>query len=325
VTKFNVLVTARSFGKNDSHALSILESNGCSIIRSSADLPLTSEQLVPLIAEADALIAGNDEVDAQVIEAGKKLKIISRYGVGYDNIDLTAATRKGIPVTNTPGTNEQSVADLVFGLMLSVARQIPQVTGIVRAGRWDRRLGTEIWGKTLGIIGFGKIGRGVALRARGFNMQILVNDVYVDQGLAKEYGVTFVDREQVIKEADFLTLHAPSTPETKNMIGTQQLQMMKKSAILVNTARGSLIDEQALAEALNNNEIAGAALDVLEHEPPKNTDFLMLDNLLITSHIGGYTREATNLMSVLAAENVVKYLTGHQPELTVNPEVYEKM
>jgi D-3-phosphoglycerate dehydrogenase len=279
---------------------------------------------VPLIADADVLIAGNDQVDAKVIEAGKNLKIISRYGAGFDNIDLAAATRKGIPVTNTPGTNEQAVADLVFGLMLSVARQIPQVSSIVRTGGWDRFLGTEVWGKTLGIIGFGKIGKGVARRARGFNMKILVNDVYVNENLAKDFEVAFVSREQLIKEADFITLHAPSTPETKNMIDTEQLQLMKKSAILINTARGSLVHEEALIEALKNKVIAGAALDVLEQEPPKNPELLVLDNLLITAHIGGYTHEATNAMSLLAAENVRKFLTGHRPELTQNPEVYEQ-
>lgn len=323
VSNYTVLVTARSFGKNDPLPVKVLEQNGCTVVRSESDRPLQSAELVSLIAGADALIAGNDQVNAAVIEAGKKLKVISRYGVGVDNIDLDAASAKGIPVTNTPGTNEHSVADLVFGLMLSVARQIPEVSGLVYAGGWDRRLGTEVWGKTLGIIGFGKIGKGVAHRARGFNMKVLVNDVYVDEAMEKVHEVTFVSREDLISQADFLTLHAPSTPETKNMIGAEQFKMMKPGTIIVNTARGGLIDEKALAEAIRDGMIAGAALDVLEHEPPKSRELLELKNVLVTSHIGGYTAEAVNAMSMLAAENVVKALTGTRLELAVNPEVYK--
>jgi len=324
MSKYTVLATARSFGKNDPEAIRRLEAIGCTVLRSPVNRPLTSEELIPLVAEVDALIAGNDQVDAAVIEASKKLKVISRYGVGLDNIDIATATRMGIPVTNTPGTNEQSVADLVFGLMLSVARQIPQVSAIVHAGGWDRYLGTEVWGKTLGVIGFGKIGKGVARRALGFNLKVLVNDIYVDENLASEYGVDFVSREQLIKEADFITLHAPSTPETKHMIGEEQFLLMKKSAILINTARGSLVQEEALIKALKNNEIAGAALDVLENEPPNKPEMLTLDNLLITSHIGGYTHEATNAMSILAAENVIKAITGQRSQFTINPEVFDK-
>ena len=320
--KFKVLVTARSFGKNDSRAVNFLEQHGCTVIRGAGDRPLTSAELAILVGDADALIAGNDQVDAEVIEAGKKLKIISRYGVGVDNVDLVAATAKGISVTNTPGTNEHSVADLVFGLMLAAARQIPTVVEHVRAGGWDRRLGTEVWEKTLGIIGFGKIGRGVAHRAAGFDMKVLAHDVCVDENAENEFGVTFVSREDVIRQADFLTLHIPCTPETKNMICAAQLDMMKPSAILINTARGGLIDEKALTDAIRNKAIAGAALDVLEHEPPKDRELLMLDNVLITSHIGGYTTEAINAMSMLAAENVIRGLAGNCLEFVVNPEVY---
>ena len=322
VAIFNVLVTARSFGKNDSQAVNILEKHGCNVIRKAEDRPLTSAELVNLVGEFDALIVGNDEVDAEVIEAGKNLKIISRYGVGVDNVNIAAATDKGIPVTNTPGTNEHSVADLVFGLMLAAARQIPAVTEHVRAGGWDRRLGTEVWGKTLGIIGYGKIGRGVARRAAGFNMNILANDICIDENVENQFDVTFTNREAVIRQADFLTLHIPCTPETTHIICAEQLSMMKPSAILINTARGGLIDEKALAEAVRDNIIAGAALDVLEHEPPKDLELLMLDNVLVTSHIGGYTTEAIRAMSILAAENVIRGLTGSCLEFAVNPEAY---
>lgn len=324
VAKFNVLVTARSFGKNDSQAVNILEKHGCNVIRKAGDRPLTSAELVNLVEDSDALIVGNDEVGAEVIEAGKNLKIISRYGVGVDNVNLAAATANGIPVTNTPGTNEHSVADLVFALMLAAARKIPTVIEHVRAGGWDRRLGTEVWGKTLGIIGYGKIGRGVARRAVGFNMKILANDICIDENIENQFGVTFTNRETVIMQADFLTLHIPCTPETTHMIRAKQLNMMKPSAILINTARGELIDEKALTEALRNNVIAGAALDVLEHEPPKDRELLMLENVLVTSHIGGYTTEAIRAMSMLAAENVIRGLTGSCLEIAVNPEVYRR-
>jgi D-3-phosphoglycerate dehydrogenase len=320
---FKVLVTARSFGKNSPQAINILEKHGCSVHWGAGNRPLTAAELAPLVKEADALIVGNDQVSAEVINTGQKLKIISRYGAGVDNVDLAAASAKRIPVTNTPGANEHSVADLVFGLMLAAARQIPSVTEVVRAGGWDRRMGTEIWGKTLGIIGFGKIGRGVARRASGFNMKVLVYDICSCENLDTELDISFVDQETVIRQADFLSLHIPCNPETTNMICADNLAIMKPNAILINTARGRLVDEKALADALRKKVIAGAALDVLQHEPPIDRDLLDLENVLITSHIGGYTIEAINAMSMLAADNTIQGLLGKHLEFIVNPEIYQ--
>jgi D-3-phosphoglycerate dehydrogenase len=323
VSKYKVVATARSFARDDNDAIELLLQAGCEVLRSPHNRPHGAEDLIPLVADADALIAGNDKVDASVIAAAPRLRVISRYGVGYDNVDLAAATARGIVVTNTPGTNENSVADLVFGLMLAVARKIPEVSAQVKEGRWQRLPGTEVWGKTLGIIGFGKIGRGVALRARGFNMNVLVDDPFVDESIIKDYNASVAVRADVLKGSDFITLHAPYSDETRNMIGKEQLELMKPTAVLINTARGGLVNEPALAEALKNGIIAGAALDVLENEPPQDGDLVAMTNLLVTAHIGGYTREATRAMSMLAAQNAVAVLTGQRSQFTVNQDIFK--
>ncbi len=300
----------------------LLEKEGCLVIRSAWDRPHSAREIIAAGAEAEALIVGNDTVSAEVIAALPRLKVISRYGVGYDNVDLAAATARGIPVTNTPGTNDESVADLVFGLLLALARQIPAVAALTRQGRWERLPGTQVYGKTLGIIGFGRIGRGVARRAAGFSMRVLVDDPYVDAVVAEGLGASPVTREELLAASDFVTLHVPFTKENVNLIGRAELALMKPAALLINTARGGLVDEKALAEALKNGRLAGAALDVLEHEPPQSRELLDLDNVLITAHIGGFTREATAAMSGLAARNVVEALSGREPEHTVNPQVF---
>lgn len=323
MSEFRVLVTARSFGRENNEAVDLLLKAGCEVVRGPHNRPHTAGELTVLVVEADALIAGNDQVDAAVIAAAPRLKAISRYGVGYDNVDLAAAAARGIPVTNTPGTNDDSVADLVFGLLLSLSRQIPAVSALVRQGRWERLPGTEVSGKTMGIIGFGRIGRGVAKRAGGFSMQILAADPFVDPETVTRYGAILVSREEVLRKSDFITLHVPFSKENRNLIGPGELALMKPTALLINTARGGLVDEAALAEALRSGRLAGAALDVLEFEPPRSRELLEMENALVTPHIGGFTGEATAAMSLLAAQNVVAALSGHEPPHTVNPEAFE--
>ena len=317
--RFRVAVTARSFGEGCDEPYAILRAAGCEVYKSSLDRPLNSAELAAFIKDADALIAGNDQVDAAAINAAPRLKVISRYGVGLDNYDLAAATARGVVVTNTPGTNDNSVADLTFALLLALARGIPRANELVKGGRWRRVLGDEIWGKTLGIIGLGRIGRGVAQRANGFDMAVLGCDVVRDAKWAEANHVAFVDLDELLHRSDFVSVHVPRLPATAGLIGRRELGLMKPTAYVINTARGGIIDEEALFEALTTGRIAGAGLDVLEHEPDTGSPLTKLDNVIVTAHIGGYTRDAVRNMGVLAARNVVDVLTGAGSRYRVNP------
>ncbi|MCL4424060.1 MAG: phosphoglycerate dehydrogenase [Firmicutes bacterium] len=288
------------------------------MVKNSRDRPLTSEELAELIRDADAVIVGNDKVDAAAIGAAQRLKVISRYGVGFDNIDLVAASARGIVVTNTPGANDNSVADFAMALILACARGIPTATGLVKGGEWTRVFGVEVWQKTLGVIGVGRIGRGVVHRAGGFNMKVLCYDVIKKEQWAKTNRVTYACLEEVLQQSDFVTVHVPLLPSTRGLISRRELGMMKPSAYIINTARGGIVDEDALYEALVSGKIAGAALDVLEREPATDSPLVKLDNVLITAHMGGYTRDAVRNMGVMAAQNVVDVLTGAGSHFLVN-------
>lgn len=316
--EYKVVVTARSFGEGNNEPFRILEEAGCEVFKNKSEKPLTSDELIPIVEDADALIAGNDIIDAKVIISAKKLKVISRYGVGYDNVDLKAAKERGIIVTNTPNANDNSVADLTFALILSLARNIPVVSNTVKEGGWSRIIGTEIWGKTMGIIGSGRIGKEVAQRAKGFNMNILCFDKYPDYKFAKECGIKYCEFDELLKSSDFISIHVPLMPETKHLFNSKTLAMMKPGAFLVNTARGSIIDEIALYEVLKEKRISGAALDVMEKEPPKGSPLLELDNIIITPHIGGYTFDAVRNMGVTAARNVALVLNNKPGAFIIN-------
>lgn len=318
VGKYRVVITARSFGQGCAEPYSILRQAGCETVRSPVDRPLTSPELADLLRDADAAIVGNDRVDANAIDAAARLKVISRYGVGVDNIDLAAASARGIVVTNTPGANDNSVADLAFALLLACARQIPHVVETVKGGKWSRVMGVEAWQKTLGIIGTGRIGKAVAHRAKGFAMRVLCYDVFRDERWAMANGVSYTELEDLLRESDFVTIHVPLLSSTQGLIGARELACMRESAFLINTSRGGIVDEQALYETLSRGQIAGAALDVLEHEPALDSSLRTLNNVLITAHIGGYTQEAVRNMGVLAARNVVEVLTRGSSALAVN-------
>jgi len=312
MAKFKVVITARSFGQNDDTPFKILHENGFETVKIPVDRPLSAEELIAHVKYADAIIVGNDSVTKEVIDAAGNLKMISRYGVGYDNVDLAEAKRRGIVVTNTPNTNDNSVADLVFALALAMARQIPAVSATVKSGGWNRLMGYELWNKTMGVVGTGKIGRGVIQRARGFNMRVLCCDVKPDQDITGQFGAIYCSLHDLLKESDVVSIHVPLNKDTKGFIGKIELELMKPTAFLINTARGGIVDEQALYEALAAKTIAGAALDVMEHEPPAGSPFLELENCLITPHIGGYTTDAIKNMGVTAANNVV-YVFNNQP------------
>lgn len=304
---FKVVITARSFGEADNLAYQCLREAGCEWIKlTGTDL----EQQTEVMKEADALIAGLEYIGEEFMDAAPKLKVISRYGVGYENVDKQAALTRGIQITITPGANGDSVADLAVALMLDVARNVTVMDQEMKKQHQIRPQGLELYGKTLGVIGAGRIGRGVAERCRGFNMKILACDVYRNEEFIRKTGAEYVSMETLLREADFITIHSPLNEETRNMISKEQFDMMKKDAVLVNTARGGIVDEEALYEALSSGRIRGAALDATVNEPPYNSPLMQCSNCILTPHAGAATREASSKMSIMAAENAVTILQG---------------
>lgn len=318
-----ILVTARSFIRTPGRHKELLEGSGYQVVESPFDRPLKEAEMAELIRDVDGAILGLDEVTAKVIEAGRELKVLSRYGVGVDKVDLKAATAAGVVVTNTPGTNHIAVAELTLGLMLSLARRIPQHNRSVREGSWERVRGTELAGKTLGIVGLGWISKEVIRRASAFDMKIVVQTGYPDKELADRYGVEYLPLERLLKEADFISLHCALTPERINLIGAKELKAMKPTSYLINTARGELVDEEALLRALKEGWIAGAAMDAFKKEPATDSPLVQLDNFIATPHIGATTLESVIRMGVLAVENALQVLRGERPPYVVNPEVYK--
>jgi len=295
--------------------------------------PPPYEVLLEKAKEVDALATLlTDKIDCNLLKNSPKLRIIAQYAVGYDNIDVECATKLGIYVTNTPGVLTEAVADLTWGLILAVARRIVEADHFVRSGEWWKTktgwhplmmLGMEVYGKTLGIVGMGRIGRAVARRARGFNMKILYYDVRrLPKELEEELKATYVDLETLLKESDIVSIHVPLTKETYHMIGEKELKLMKKSAILINTARGAVIDTNALVKALEEGWIAGAGLDVFEQEPlPPDHPLTKFKNVVLVPHIGSATHETRTKMAELVAENLIAFAKGQVPPTLVNREV----
>lgn len=269
---------------------------------------ITPEELLKVAKEYDAMIVrSRTKVTKKVIQVAKRLKVIGRAGVGLDNIDLKAANERGIKVLNTPEALTNAVAELTIGLMISTARGIHRGHLHLKRGEWIKGelLGTELAGKTLGIIGFGRIGRRVAEIAKAFRMRILVYDIVKpSKELLEKFNAEFVELEDLLERSDFVTLHVPATESTYHMIDEKRLKVMKKTAILINTARGSVVDEKALIKALKEGWIGAAALDVFEEEPPKDKELLGLDNVLLTPHIGSQTKEAQVMAAMAIAEKV---------------------
>jgi D-3-phosphoglycerate dehydrogenase len=267
--------------------------------------------LAPLLAEADALVVRSAvQVDEALLAQAPKLRVIGRAGVGVDNIDAPAATRHGIVVMNTPGANAVAVAELTLGLMLSLARKIPAATTSMHANKWEKKnlQGSELRGKTLGILGLGRIGLEVARRARGFGFELIGHDPFVSAAVAREHGIKLVTVEELLASSDYLTLHVGLTPQTANIINAKSIATMKKGVRIINCARGELIDDGALVAALQSGHVAGAALDVFTEEPPKNSPYLNLPNVILTPHIAGSTGEAQEAVGVQIAMQVREYL-----------------
>lgn len=299
-------------------AISILEAQGYELLLNPHDRSLTEDELLTMIKGVDGLIAGSEKITAAVITAGAPtLKVIAKQGVGFNTINVDAAKEHGVAVTITPGANSKSVADLAMGLIMAIARQIPQMDLSVRDGGWYRHTGVELAGKVLGIIGMGNIGGEVAKRASGFGMKIIAYDVYPKQEFIDNYGVTYLSLDEVFAESDFISLHAPAMAETVGMVNINRLRKMKKTSYIINTARGELVVEDDLYEALTQELISGAALDVFAQEPPKASSLMNLKNVVFTSHAGAYTNEAIVGAGVMAAEEVVRVLSGLEPKYAV--------
>ena len=275
---------------------------------------LSEDELSKVIGEYDGiLVRSATKVTAKVLANPGKLRAVGRAGAGVDNIDVPAAKAKNITVMNTPGGNTISVAEHVFALMLALIRQIVPACSSLKAGSWEKKrfMGNQLNKKTLGIVGLGRIGMAVAARAKGFNMKILGCDPYIVPPEAKTIGIEIVDKvERIYRESDFITVHVPKMKETINMIGAEQIAMMKPTVRLINTARGGIINEDALYDALEAGKIAGAALDVFSEEPPKNTRFAKFENCLVTPHIAANTTEAQIECGIEAAQIVLDFLQG---------------
>jgi lactate dehydrogenase-like 2-hydroxyacid dehydrogenase len=292
------------------------------------DKPLSQAELIGKVKGKDGLLCLlTDEISDAILSASPQLKVVSNIAVGYDNIDVPAATRRKVIITNTPGVLDDTTADFTWCLLLASARRLGEAERYTRAGKytgWGIMLlcGEDVFGKTLGICGLGRIGRGVAKRAKGFEMRILYTDaVRAPAAVERDLGAQFVDKETLFREADFVTLHVPLLPETHHYASVNELKLMKKTAHLINASRGPVVDETALLRALREHWIAGAGLDVYEHEPHMTPGLTELDNVILAPHIASASVETRMKMAVMAATNMVEALQGRRPPNIVNPEV----
>jgi len=287
----------------------------------SEDIPIGRQKLLAGVEGKDGLLCTiTDRIDLEVLERAPDLKIIANNGIGFDKIDIEAATRKAIPVTNTPGANADSVADLTFALILATARRLVAGDRMTRGAQFNFHfLGWDVSGKTLGIVGFGSIGKAVARRAAGFDMKVTYfNSPRLEKYEEDRLGVTFAPLDQLLKDSDFVSLHVPLLPETHHLIGERELRMMKSSACLINTARGPIVDESSLVEALKMGRIRAAGLDVYENEPLLSQGLAELDNVVLLPHVGSATVETRTRMANMAADNLLAGLRGERPPNCLN-------
>ena len=322
-----VLITSRLFGRTTPEAFELLKQEGIDVkLEQDHQGDWSEEEIIAALEGCSGMILGADEpMTRKVLFALPELKVLSRHGVGFNNIEVEAATQRGIVVAITAGANDNAVADLAMGLIISVARRIPYFDCFIRRGEfWKRTPGNDVFGKTLGLVGMGRIGKSLARRASGFDMKIIAYDLVKDEELAARYQVEYLPLEEVLSRSDFVSIHLPSSPQTARFIGERELRRMKPSAYLINASRGSLVDEPALLRALKEGWIAGAGLDVLEKEPPeKDHPLFALENVVLTPHIGGASLAAMRAMSLDSAANASRVLRGERPTAMANPEVWK--
>lgn len=291
---------------------------------------LTNKEIIKSLKGKDGLLCLlTDQIDEEVIVSEPCLKMIASYAVGYDNIDVKAATKQGVPVSNTPGVLTDATSDMAWALLFSTARRIVEADKFTRAGKfngWDPMLmhGVDVTGKTLGVVGTGRIGAAFALKSKGFDMKVLYVNLDKNEDLEKKIYAKKVTFEVLLKESDFISLHVPLIPSTYHLIGEKEFKMMKKTAVLINSSRGPVIDEKALAKALKKKWIFGAGLDVYEHEPKITKELLYLDNVVLQPHSASATIKSRTQMATLAAENMIEGLKGLIPPNCINPEVFKQ-
>ncbi len=316
-----ILITAGIF--SDPEARRALTEAGLELVDSPPNAPFSEEAIIGLLQGCEAVIADSDAYTERVFSACPQLRLVSRWGVGVDSVDIAAATRHGVLVTNTPGIIRDAVADLAFMFILGLARRLRDGDLMMRSGGWARLVGANVGGATVGIIGLGDIGTCTARRARGFGMRILAHDPRPRPEVVQELGVEMVDLDTLLRESDFVTLHCNATPQNRQMIGARELGLMKPGAFLINCARGSLVDQPALEEALREGRLAGAGLDVYSREPPDPADpLLALDNCLFMPHTATMDARTISRVTARVTENVLAALQGRRPPSPVNPEAW---
>lgn len=307
--KEKVLTTPRSYGKNMPQLFEQLEAAGYEVIRNTTGGILDKDSMKNMLADCVGVIAGVDPLDAEVLECAPKLRAISRYGVGVDNVDMEYCRTHNIKVSRTVGANSDAVADYTMALIMAVARRIPMIDRKCRRMDWGKIISRDVCNATLGLFGLGAIGKQVVKRAKGFGMKIIAYDPFWPEDFAKENQVEYADPNTIFSTADFISLHLPLTPETVGFVGEKELAMMKTDAILINAARGALVDEAALLEALRENRIYGAGLDAFTHEPPDEDAWYELDNVVLGSHCAASTTSAAENMGRMATENLLRDLS----------------
>lgn len=315
-----LLITPTSFTKpENAQARALAESFADEIVYNDLGVPLQGDDLLARLTGVDGYIAGLDCISADVVERmPDTLRVISRYGVGVDRVDLTACKRRGITVTNTPGANSTAVCELAFALMLCTARGIPQLHCAVEQGEWPRASGMELSGKVLGIVGMGAIGKRLATRAQAFDMQVCAFDPFFDEAFAAEHGIRRMELDELISSSDVVSLHVPLTQETRHLLNASRIASMRPGSILINTARGGLIDEQAAADALTSGHLRGVGLDAFEQEPPQDSPLIGLPGVVLTPHTGAHTAEAVGRMGMLSVENAIAVLRGESCQYILN-------
>lgn len=309
-----VLVTPTSYGVNDPSLRTQLEAEVGEVIYNSSGKPLSSSQIKEILPGVNGYIAGLDNIDRSALETADQLMVIARYGVGVDAVDVEAAREKNIIVTNTPGANSGSVAELTIGLMISLLRNIPGAVQATKTGEWPRMRGISLDGKVIGLVGFGAIGRHVAQRLKGFNCQVVAFDPVADEELAAKLDVDLLSLDELIGIADLLSLHCPVTSETRAMVDAAFLQKMKSGSYLINTARGELVNEKAMYSAIKSGKLRGAALDVFSQQPPEaDNPLLGLPQVIATPHMGSHTDGAADAMGWGALNDCLAVLRGEEP------------
>ncbi len=307
-----VVVTSSSFGKVTNAAYDILRTAGLDVLDNERG-PFTGQKLIEVLSRGEAAIVGQDTVDRNVLESCPNLKVIAKHGTGVDNIDLGAARECNIVITNVPSLNADAVAEYTVGLMLALGRRIAEADRGIRSGRWLRLMGSQVGGKTVGIVGFGRIGQLVAKKLRGLEPRILVSDPYPNAAALETYGAELVGLDELLARSDIVTLHLPLVKDTEGLIDANRLGLMKASAVLINTARAGVVDDKALVDCLRAGQIAGAAVDVFAEEPVgSDHPLLSMEQVVLSPHIASYSAEAIDDVSIQAARNVVDVLQRHQ-------------